>query len=105
MPVAYRSLRVADQQIKSERVRSLPPTGLAPLSIETSHLDINGHLGSPGATETADLPKLAAQFAVGAFQPRGRAHHFAYHPLQRIVTNGLLKLPLKGGNCLWLRGP
>src|SRR6266480_125100 len=66
--VAYPSLRVAVQQIKSKRVRGLPPTGLGPLSIETSHLDINCHLGSPGATETADLPQFAPQFAVGTFQ-------------------------------------
>src|SRR5438034_557363 len=80
--VAYLSLRVDVQQIKCERVRSLPPTRLGPLSIQTGHLDINRHLGSPGTAETAHLPKLAPQFAVGAFQQRGGTHHFAHHPLQ-----------------------
>src|SRR6266567_1447725 len=103
--VAYLSLRVAVQQIKCERVRSLPPTRLGPLSIQTGHLNVNRHLGSLRTAETAHLPKLAPQFAVGAFQPRGGAHHFAHHPIERIVADRLLKLPLKGGDGLGLRRP
>src|SRR5205807_4002844 len=91
--VAYLSLRVAVEQIKCQRVRSLPPTRPGPLSIQASHLKVHCSFGSPGAAETADLPKLATQFAVGAFQQRGRSHHFVHHPLQRIGADRLLPPP------------
>src|SRR5438270_433221 len=103
--VAYPSLRVDVEQITCEGARSFPPSRLGPLSIQTSHLNVHRHFSSFGTTERAHLPKLAPQFAIGAFQQRGGAHHFAHYSLQCIVADRLLKLTLKGGDGLRLCWP
>src|SRR5918911_2816339 len=100
--VAYPSLRVDVEQITREGARSFPPGRLGPLRIETGHLNVDRYFSSFRTAETADLPKLAPQFAIGAFQQRGGPHHFAHHPLEPIVTDRLFKLTLKGGDGLRL---
>jgi len=57
-------LRVESQEVKSERVRGVPPGLLGPASVEALDLEIHGDLRSLKTAETAGLAELAPQFAI-----------------------------------------
>ena len=89
-------LRVEIQEVEKERVSGFPPRVLRPMSIEPFDLNIDGHLSPCRTAKATHLAKLAAQLTIGALQQGGGADEFASHPIERRVSNGLLKIALQG---------